>query len=125
MRFYRLVEHNPPMDWDILSMAERGIPIRRDTLENRVNAQGLSVFDSWEHAAAQARRLITGRINNGPPLEYLAIATVDIPDADTRYGMRRTGAAAGHFTLDAGWEARHDILRYVTHLDEVHRSPRS
>ncbi|MGC4107981.1 MAG: hypothetical protein QM753_16785 [Thermomicrobiales bacterium] len=123
MRFYRLVEHNPPDSWDMQSMEERGIPIRRDTPENRHNARGLSVFDTWEHAEMQARRLIAGRINNGPPLAYLAIATIELPDTDTRFTMRRTGAAAGHYTLDASSEARHAILGYVTQCDEVYRAP--
>lgn len=90
MIVFRLAEHNPLEEADILSSIEKGDRLREDTPENRRNAEGLSVHDSREQSLRQARSLIAGRMRNGPPLEALYIAEINLPDNDPRYSVRRT-----------------------------------
>ena len=121
MIFYRLVQHSPPIVEDILSDEEKGIPLRRDTLENRINRQGISVHDSYEHSRLQAERIIAARQRNGFPVHPLWIATIDIPDNDTRFRWRRTYPHnEGHFMLDAEFSARHDMLKFIVRLERIY-----
>lgn len=126
MILYRLCEHNPPTEADILSQFELNIPLRDNSPDGEKNHHGLSVHDSYRESERQAKSIIAARLRAGRPVANMFIAEIDLPDDDARYTVRRTYPKnEGHHTIDASREDRHAMLDYVTRVSRVHPPPGS
>lgn len=84
---FRIVLTDPPTIDDMRSHLALGIPIRRNDLESRRLAGGISLFDSLQRARKQARRK--------PWLGNAFIAEMAIPT--DRLRIEKT-AGPGHYT---------------------------
>ncbi|MDQ3308127.1 MAG: hypothetical protein M3499_07210 [Actinomycetota bacterium] len=101
---YRIVAHNPPTREDVLSYQELGIALTRRDPEALRLAAGISLYNTFQQARNQARRL--------PPAQRGFIAELRIP-FDAPVTIERSTSTRGHYTL---WGSPDGILGYVARV---------
>lgn len=89
--FFRIVQTRPPTVDDFRSYRELGMPLLRDTPISRRRWEGISVYETFEQAAKQARDL---RYKFGAFTAELAI-----PDDDPSITLEPGRPQSGHRTL--------------------------
>lgn len=102
---YRIVAHNPPTREDLSSYRELGIALTRRDPEALRLASGISLYNTFQQARNQARRL--------PPERRGFIAEIRIPPDAPVAIERTTPSSRGHHTL---WGSPDVILGYVARV---------
>ena len=101
-RFYRIVETDPPTDWDFFSFAQRGVEPRRRTKYTREFDDGVSVYDDLDAAVdvARANEFAWGRY----------IVALDVPE-DDRIEVKSTFQHPNHYTIYQSDYLTPDLIR--------------
>jgi hypothetical protein len=106
--YFRIVKTNPPQPDDFTSNRDKGLPQRGAEVGDPSLWTGISLYDSRDRAARQARRYRLGGY----------VATLDIPDSTSSDSdqVRKTLGDPHHYTL---WGEPAHVLSLVVRVDPV------